>query len=519
VHKVDPAGLELSGPDDIVLDVFFDARRIWSFWLLRDSSETAGSRRTIAWPRALRRFLDGTTKLTVREHLDGRLLFEQELTFGSGTGRIAVENAQGKPVGLDKSGRLQMTFDTRTEAQAAPLLDSIELVLAALQKLGIDVFPAYGTLLGAVRDGALIGHDSDADLGYLSRHTHPVDVILESFELQRQLARQGFQIVRYSGAAFKVLVTEPDGNKRGLDVFGGFLADGHLVLMGEIRTPFRREWILPLGTTTLEGRTLPAPADTDRFLTATYGESWRVPDPAFRFDVPRSTTDRLNDWFRGTNVHRADWDRRYQPVRHQRPRIKPDVLAKRLYRDESAAPPDLVVDLGCGRGTNARWLARRGVRTLGLDFSARGYEFVERGARQQQLPLEFASMNLLEMRQVLGWGTRIARVPGRRVVLARHVFETLTPRGRDNFGRFCQMVCAGGGSLYLEFLSSAEPEDNWARRSMLVPLEPGEVEAALTAGGGKVQWSSSVASRQRAERRGHDPGPRRTTHRMVISWQ
>ena len=89
------------------------------------------------------------------------------------------------------------------------------------------------------------------------------------------------------------------------------MMNGHLYLMGEIRTPFKREWIFPLGTTTLEGRELPAPANTDEFLTATYGPSWRVPDPAYVFETPESTHRRLNGWFRGTRVNRAEWDRTY----------------------------------------------------------------------------------------------------------------------------------------------------------------------------------------------------------------
>ncbi len=192
-----------------------------------------------------------------------------------------------------------------------PLLDSIEEVLGALKKAGIDAFPAYGTLLGAVREGRLIGHDSDADLGYVSEFTHPVDVVRESFRLQRALADMGYRISRYSGGAFKVDVVEGDGSVRGLDVFGGFLADGNLHLMGEIRTPFEREWIFPLGTCTLEGRELPAPANTDEFLAATYGPGWRVPDPAYKFETPESTHRRLNGWFRGTRVKREAWDRTY----------------------------------------------------------------------------------------------------------------------------------------------------------------------------------------------------------------
>ena len=139
------------------------------------------------------------------------------------------------------------------------MLDAIDEVIAALREVGIEAFLAYGTLLGAVRDGKVIGNDSDADLGYVSHLTHPVDVIRESFRIQRALIAHGYRITRYSALAFKVDVEEADGTVRGLDVFGGFLMDGHLHLMGEIREPFEESWIFPLGTTTLEGRTFPAP--------------------------------------------------------------------------------------------------------------------------------------------------------------------------------------------------------------------------------------------------------------------
>ena len=245
--RVDDEGIHAATDAEVVLDVLFDERRIWSFHLPRDGEEQ-GDGYVVPWPSPLRRFLNGHTHLQVAEHV-------------------------------------------------APLLDSIEEVLGALKQAGVDAFPAYGTLLGAVRGGRLIGHDSDADLGYVSRHTHPVDVVRESFDLQRALSEAGYVISRYSGAAFKVDVTEGDGSIRGLDVFGGFLRDGWLHLMGEIRTPFREDWIFPLGTTTLEGRTLPAPANTDEFLVATYGPTWLVPDPAYVFETPDSTHRRLNGWF------------------------------------------------------------------------------------------------------------------------------------------------------------------------------------------------------------------------------
>ena len=148
-------------------------------------------RRLAAWPSALSRFLDGSTRLSLVAHVSGVTLYDEEVGLGSGAGRIAVVSPEGKPLGLDKSNRLSQTFDSRSPEQVAPLLDSIQQVLDAIRDAGVEAFLAYGTLLGAVRQGGLIGHDSDADLGYVSRHSHPVDVILESFRLQRHTHRTG----------------------------------------------------------------------------------------------------------------------------------------------------------------------------------------------------------------------------------------------------------------------------------------------------------------------------------------
>lgn len=520
--SVDDDGLVLSGRGDVVLDVLLDGRRVWSFWSRRDT-ERAGRnpwRRVRPWPRSLKRFLHGTTRLTVTGHVDGAVLHDAEHRFGTGEGRVEVVNRQGVPLALDKAGRMQPTFDTRTERQVAPLLDSVEQVLGALAQSGVEAFPAYGTLLGAVRDGALIGHDSDADLGYVSRHRHPVDVIRESFALQRSMRDLGFPVTRYSGAGFKVDVTEADGTRRGLDVFGGFLDDSadpmQLVLLGEVRAPYEREWVFPLGTTTLEGRTLPAPAEPDHLLAAMYGPGWRTPDPAFQFTTPESTSRRLDDWFRGTVVGRAGWDRRYQVQRYRGPGGKPSGLAKLVHREERMAeePPALVVDVGCGRGVDARWFARQGVPTLGLDYSPRGYELVQQSARASW-PLEFGALNLLELRSVLGWGTRVGATPGRRVVLARHLVDATTGVGRRHLWRFLRMAASGpdGGRAYLEFLTSRAADDPWAQRQHLHRVDPDQVREELAAHGDPVV-RELAPPRTGDDRRASS----RRVCRMVVEW-
>lgn len=516
-------GIELRCATDVVLDVLLDERRVWSFWSLRDTEPGKADTRSVRWPRQLAEFLEGRARVTLRSHVDGQVLHEAERTFGTATGRVAVVDSRGRAMSIDKSGRIQVTFDTRSADQVAPLLDSVEEVLAALGHAGVEAFPAYGTLLGAVRDGALIGHDSDADLGYVSRHHHPVDVIRESFALQRELTGMGYRVTRYSGAGFQVLVEESDGGRRGLDVFGGYFDDGMLVLLGEVRVPFEREWVFPLGTTTLEGRELPAPAQPDRLLEAMYGPGWRTPDPAFKFQTPASTTKRLNDWFRGTTVRRPAWDRRYQAVRARHPYRKPTPLPKFLLRQETQGqgPPDLVVDVGCGRGGDARWLARRGLRTLGLDYSARAWEFhAERTAlTEPELPLEFGALNLLELRSTLAYGARIGAAGGRRALMARHLVDTLPPAGRHNLWRFLQLACHGGGRAYLEFLVSPVAEDHWAERNLLAPLDVGQVTTELAERGGTVVRAREIGSAGMGVRGNPDTfRAHRRSCRMVVEW-
>ncbi len=508
--RVDDAGIFARAEGELVLDVLFDERRIWSFWLPRDAAARDGGYQ-VEWPSALRRFLHGTTRLQVVTHVGQQVVYDAETRLGDaaeGT-RIAVVNDRGLPLGIDKSQRLAQTFDTRSAEHVAPLLDSIDEVLGALRKTGIEPFVAYGTLLGAVRGGKLIGHDSDADLGYVSRHTHPVDVVRESFDLQRALADMGYSITRYSGIAFKVDVVEGDGSVRGLDVFGGFLGEGHLHLMGEIRTPFREDWIFPLATATLEGRTVPVPADTDRFLTATYGPSWQVPDPAYAFETPESTHRRLNGWFRGTRVKRAEWDRTYSGHNLEGELDQTEsAFARWVVRDHGGVP-DRLIDLGCGRGVDALWFARKGARVTGLDFVTRGSDEAARIATAEDLPLDFGAINLCELRSMLSQGARLALEPGPRVVTARHLADATDKVGRANLWRVSEMLLRDGGTLYLEFLNTRGDNDPFARQHHLKPLSAEPVEEALRERG------ATIVSRKVIR----DGETSRRICRMVVAWQ
>jgi hypothetical protein len=513
--RADDHGIWFRASVDDVVDVCFDGRRVWSFWLLRDS-EQRGAERLAHWPSPLRRFLDGHTRLSVVAHVAGVTLYDDEVALGSGTERIAVVNEEGRPLGLDKSNRLSQTFDTRTPEQVVPLLDAISEVLAALDEAGTQAFLAYGTLLGAVREGALIGHDSDADLGYLSPCSHPIDVIRESFALQRRVAELGFDTYRYSGFAFRVDVAEADGSKRGLDVFGGFIADpvgdnpAMLYLMGEIGAPFRREWIYPLTTATLEGRTFPVPADPERLLVATYGPGWRVPDPAYHFETARPTVRRLNGWFRGIRVLRSEWERKHSRTRRKLPQRTGTPLAAMVVEREGV--PAHVVDLGAGRARDALWFARNGAHVTALDFVPWASTAAQQAARDEGLDLTVRDLNLLSLRSWLAEGSRLAHAPGPRTILARHLVDALTPPARENAWRLCDMALRDGGRLYLEFRTGAPTPRT--EGDLLVPVPVETVTAELAAHGAVI-----VHREDTHETRASGGEPGRPVSRLVAEWR
>jgi hypothetical protein len=503
--SVDEVGVRARSPQEAVLDVFFDGRRVLSFWLHRDGVQD-GRHWLFAWPKTLREFLDGTADVAVVVTRTGEEVFHREVTLGAGHGRIEVVNRHGQPISLDKYLRRVVAFDTRSAEELEPLLDATAEVIAALRDVGIEAFLAYGTLLGAVRDGAVIGHDSDADLGYVSHLSHPVDVIRESFRIQRALTGLGYRITRYSALAFKVDVDEGDGVVRGLDVFGGFLMDGQLHLMGEIREPFEESWIFPLGSTTLEGRAFPAPADPDRLLTATYGASWRVPDPAFHFEPPLATVRRLNGWFRGLRVGRAMWDRVYSRRQPALPTEPAPFVAWAAEREPDAAT---YVDVGCGAGSDVLWMARREVPSVGLDFQPRSFRAA---AAQEVSGAEFWTCNLLELRDVLPAGATLSRRPGPRLVLGRHVVDTLGADARAHLWRLARMTLAGegGGRLYLEFLARFG-DDGYARDLHVKRRRPRMVVAELEAAGATIVHRETI--------RVSDSPTASKVCRLVVEWR
>lgn len=484
-YAVHAGGITLPARVAGTIDVLFDGARIWSFNAVRDARLEDGSR-VVRWPCQLLPHLRGTTEAALVAHDDGRALYAAEVRFGDATQRVRLADEQGNPLALDKGGRLQRTFDHTGSDSRREIVDAVARVLEQLRETcGLEAYLTYGCLLGAVRTGRVIGHDSDADVSYLSRYTHPFDVIRESTRVRRRLRALGWTTVRMSGADFKIWVPLPDGRRCGVDVFASFYVGEHFHLMGSVRGRLDRSALLPLGTVTLEGRELPAPARPEQLLELLYGPGWRVPDPAFHFDHDRATVHRMDAWFREPRRRHRFWRDFYRAPAAASVPTEPSPFAR--WVQEQVDSRDRILDLGCGNGRDAVWFAAQGHPVTASDYAGSHRDAVRRLARKHGVRVATPLLNLEDLRAVLTAAGRLAHRPGRRHVYARGLLDTLGANGRQNLWRYASMVQRRSGTTFLEFRTPTgrhEPKA-FGRHRRTYP-DPAAVVAEIERFGGTV---------------------------------
>jgi SAM-dependent methyltransferase len=473
--EISDSRVSLKGSRGRTLLVHFDDRHIWTF-----------TGPEAEWPHVLLPYLDGSTRVRVTD-TDGTTWCDVEHRFGSGEGRVRFVDDAGHPYAVDKSGHLTRSFESTPEETKQEILEATQVVLRELrERCGVEAYLGYGALLGAVREGGMIAHDSDTDLCYFSHHSDPVDIIRETYRIERELKGLGWDVLRMSGADLKVVWPLSDGRRIHIDVFASFVIGGELYILGEKRGRFDLDDLLPLGTVTLDGHEFAAPRNPEAMLVYLYGEGWRVPDPGFVAVADPLTQARLDGWFRGFRQGMSGWTPLLRGTAGPRSKVPSDGSDFAAWVHGQIGPEDAVLDLGAGNGRDSVWFAQQGHPVRSCDYSRRS-PVETRALREARgaTGIHIRQVILNETRHVLHLVAVLSRRPHH--IYARQLVGCLDAAARENLFRLGASVLRGGQSMWLEFAvphrGARAPEPS----GLVARVDPGVLTAEIERSGGRVE--------------------------------
>lgn len=177
-----------------------------------------------------------------------------------------------------KFGRLSEGWTESRKLAARRLFEAVADELK--REFGYVMVPAYGNLLGAVREGDFIVHDAGLfDTIYLSEHSEPELVVAEAVRIVTHLYEAGFYIKGAKDCT--VYVTTPTDRSVALDFsWAWFGPDGcfDMSVGSRFEKSRDRDGFLKFADACIGNWPVKIPGNAEEILFQLYGENWRIPD-------------------------------------------------------------------------------------------------------------------------------------------------------------------------------------------------------------------------------------------------
>ena len=181
-------------------------------------------------------------------------------------------------------------------------LNNLKDLSLCLNRSGVEYWLSCGTLLGVIRDGSLITHDTDVDIC--------VNVDYLNGQLIRDIKGFGFNIIRHYGLisdGFEIRL-ERFGEK--LDIFFFYKKDTwyHSVFHSNVKYDYVYK---PFSLTKIEFDNFlyPIPDPADYVLEQQYGPNWRVVDKNWSY-----WSSPYNLRTSGIKIYKSDSEKDYKKL-------------------------------------------------------------------------------------------------------------------------------------------------------------------------------------------------------------
>ena len=169
------------------------------------------------------------------------------------------------------------------QASHTEIWAGLESHMTILKDAGLKVFLDSGPLLGLVRDGKLIDHDNDIDLGLILDADSEETAALEWKKIPQKLRDLGILSEGSEKNQGLVRLTEVAGFT--IDVFPAWFADNKAYVFPHTYGELKPEDVYPFRVCKITG--LDQPAEPEKMLAVNYGSGWRTYDPLWKFVQPR----------------------------------------------------------------------------------------------------------------------------------------------------------------------------------------------------------------------------------------
>ena len=171
---------------------------------------------------------------------------------------------------------------------------AVSEVVAGVADLGHECFVNSGSLLGLVREGGVIAHDDDVDLGVVLRATDAAGAAAEWLALRGRLGAAGLLNLEFEErrkghckARLPVDIT--------VDLFPAWASRGRMYVWPHTYGAVAVEDVLPLVRQEVAGTMRGFHVDPNGCWRSTTAPTGRPPTPTFRFDW-RAARARFHDF-------------------------------------------------------------------------------------------------------------------------------------------------------------------------------------------------------------------------------